>query len=150
LARIDREIIVNSTLERVFRYVSDPYNWPELWPSLMAVEDVKPLSNGGFSARYEYKMIGMRFKGTGECTDYVPNQWMVIDTKGGIHGRITLTFRSIEDKTRVTITIEYTVPVPLLGKLTEYVVLKMNEQEANLVLNNLRLRFMVDIDSFKD
>jgi len=150
LARIDKEVIVNSTLERVFRYVSDPNNWPELWPSLMAVKDVKTLSNGGFSAAYEYKMIGMRFGGTGECTDYVPNQWMVIDTKGGIHGRITLTFRSIEDRTRVTITIEYKVPVPLLGKLTEYIILKMNEQEANLVLNNLQLRFMVDIDSFKN
>ncbi len=150
MARIYKEIIVNSTLERVFRYVSDPNNWTELWPSLMAVKDVKALPNGGFSAAYEYKMIGMRFRGTGECTDYLPNQWMVLETKGGIHGKITLTFRSIEDRTRVTITIEYTVPVPLLGKLTEYVILKMNEQEANLVLNNLQLRFMVDIDSFKN
>ena len=150
MARIDREIIVNSSLERVFRYVSDPNNWPELWPSLVSVKDVKFLPNGGFSGTYQYKMIGMRFRGTGECTDYVPNQWMVINTKGGIHGRITLTFRAIEDKTRVTITIEYTVPVPLLGRLTEYVILKMNEQEASLVLNNLQLRFMVDIDSFKD
>lgn len=150
MASIDREIIVNSTLEKVFSYVSNPNNWPELWPSLMAVKDVNTLSNGGFSAAYEYKMMGMRFKGTGVCTDYVPNQWMVIDTKGGIHSRITLTFRSIEDRTRVTITIEYTVPVPLLGKLTEYLVLKMNEQEANLVLNNLQLRFMIDIDSFKN
>ena len=150
MARLDKEVIVNSSPVKVFSYVSNPNNWPELWPSLMAVENVKTLSNGGFSATYEYKMAGMRFRGTGECTEYLPNQWMVIETKGGIHGRITLTFRSIEDKTRVTITIEYTVPVPLLGKLTEYVILKMNEQEANLVLSNIQLRFMVDINAFKD
>ena len=150
MARIDKEVIVNAALERVFNYVSDPNNWIEFWPSLIAVGDVKLLSNGGFSGSYEYKMIGMRFKGTGECTEFVPNQWIVLETQGGIHSRITLTFRSIEERTRVTITIEYTVPIPLLGRLTEYAILKMNEQEANLVLSNLQLRFMVDIDAFKN
>ncbi|MFC1900571.1 SRPBCC family protein [Chloroflexota bacterium] len=144
MARIDKEIIINASIDKVFSYVSDFRNWPELWPSLLAAEDVQSLPNGGYSARYEYKMVGVRFTGMGEFTEYVPNQWIVINTKGGIHSTITCTFRAIEDKTRVTLTIEYVVPVPLLGKLTEYVILKMNDQEANLVLMNLQLRFLID------
>ncbi len=66
---------------------------------------------------------------------------MVIKTKGGIKSTITWTFRSIGNKTGVTLTIEYKVPIPLLGKLAEIIVVKMNEQEADLIMYNLQARF---------
>lgn len=144
MVRIDKEIIVNSSIEKVFSYIREPTNWPEIWPSLLAIEDVQSLPNGGYSAKYEYKMVGIRFKGTGEYTEFVPNHWIVVNTKGGVQSTITCTFRSIEDKTRVTLTIEYEVPVPLLGKLAEIVILKMNDQEADLVMVNLQARFLMD------
>jgi uncharacterized protein YndB with AHSA1/START domain len=144
LARIDKEVTVNSPIERVFNYVSNPHNWPEFWPSLLGVKDVQLLPNGGYSATYEHKMAGMQFTGAGECIEHVPNQWISIQTKGGIRSTITCTFRSIEARTRITLTIDYQVPVPLLGKLAEFVVLKMNEHEAELVMVNLQARFLMD------
>jgi len=141
---LHKEIIVNSSIGRVFSYISEPSNWPEFWPGLMEIEDIQPLPNGGYKAKYEYKMAGMRFKGTGEYTEFVPNHWIVVQTKGGIQSTITCTFRSIEDNTRISLTIEYKVPVPLLGKLAEFVILKMNDQEADLVRVNLRARFLMD------
>ena len=44
----------------------------------------------------------------------------------------------------MTLTIEYKVPIPLLGKLAEFVVLKMNDQEADLVMVNPQARFLMD------
>ena len=112
-------------------------------PSLMEVKDIQSLPNGGYSARWVYKMAGMRFKGTGEYTEIVQNQWFVVKIKGGIESTITWTFRSKEDKTRVTLTLEYKVPIPLLGKLAEAIIVKMNDQEGDLIMAHLQARFMM-------
>ena len=144
MARIDREVIINSSIERVFNYLKEPTNWPEIWPSLIGVGDLQRLPNGGYKGKAEYKMAGMRFKGSGELTEFVPNQWIVVKSKGPAQSTLTGTFRSINNKTRITLTIEYKIPIPLLGKLAEYIILKMNEHEADLVMANLQARFLVD------
>jgi hypothetical protein len=43
-------------------------------------------------------------------------------------------------QTKVTLTIDYRVHLPLIGQLTEAVIHKMNEKEAALILDNLRIR----------
>ena len=87
-------------------------------------------------------MLGLLFEGTGEYIKIIPNQWIVIETKGGIRSKITWTFRSKDNRTRVTLTIEYKVPIPLLGKLAEAIITAMNEQEADLMMAHLETRFM--------
>ena len=62
-------------------------------------------------------------------------------TKGGINSVLTWTFRSQANRTRMTLTVNYKIPIPLLGKLAEAVVEKMNEQELTVMLANLRARF---------
>ena len=141
MATIDKEVVDNAPIEEVFSYISEPSNLPEIWPSLMEIKDVQLLPNGGYSARWVYKMLGMRFEGKGEYTKIAPNQWIVIETKGGIGSTITWTFRSKEDMTRVTLTVEYKVPIPLLGKLAEAIIVKMNDQEGDLIMAHLRTRF---------
>jgi len=143
MSRIDKEVTVEAPIEKMFGYISEPSNLPEFWPSLTEIKDVQSLPNGGYSARWVYKMAGMRFEGTGEYIKMVPNQFFIIKTKGGISSEITWTFRSRENMTRVTLTIEYKVPIPLLGKLAEAIIMKMNEQEADLMMANIQARFLV-------
>ncbi len=116
-------------------------NLPEFWPSLVEVTDVQLLPNGGYKARYVYKMAGMHFKGTAACTEIVPNESFVIVSKGGIGSVQTWTFRSKANQTRVTLTIDYKIPIPLLGKLASLLVEKMNEHELTSMLANLRTIF---------
>ena len=141
MARIDREIILETPIEKVFAYISEPSNLPEFWPSLIEVKDVQSLPNGGYSARWLYKMVGKRFEGTGEYTRMFPNEFFVIETKGDIKSTITWTFRSRESITKVTFTIEYIIPFSVLSKLAEIMVLKINEQEADLIMANLQAIF---------
>jgi len=42
--------------------------------------------------------------------------------------------------TKVTFEVEYTVPIPLLGKLAEAIIVKMNDREGDLILANLKAR----------
>ncbi len=143
VARVEKEVSVNAPIEKVFSYISEPSNLPEFWPSVMEIKDVESLPNSGYSGKWVYKMGGMSFQGTAEYTEIFPNQWLVIKTRGGVSSTITWTFRSRENITKVTLTIEYKVPIPLLGKLAESIIVKMNDQEGDLVMANLRARFMM-------
>ncbi len=143
MAKADKEVWVEAPVEKIFGYIRESSNWPEFWPSLMEMKDIQLLPNGGHSGRWVYKMLGMRFEGTGECTQIVPHRFLVVETKGDIRSTIAWTFRSWENKTRVTLTIEYKVPIPLLGKLAEAIIVRMNEHEGDLIMANLQARFMI-------
>ena len=143
MARVEKEVILSAPVEKVFNYINEPSNLPEFWPSLIEVKNIQLLPNGGYSARWAYKMAGMRFEGTSEHTQVIPNQWIIIETTGGVSSTITWTFRSVPDGTRVNLTVEYRVPIPLLGKLAEAIIVMMNEQEGDVMMANLQARFMM-------
>lgn len=42
--------------------------------------------------------------------------------------------------TKVTVEVEYTVPIPVLGKVAESFIVKANEREIELLLANLKDR----------
>jgi hypothetical protein len=42
------------------------------------------------------------------------------------------------DGTTLTIDVDYTIPIPVLGKLAEKLVLKRNERELELALENVK------------
>jgi uncharacterized protein YndB with AHSA1/START domain len=140
MAKVEKTITINAPIEKVFGYVEEPTNLPEIWPSLVEAKDVQRLPNGGTSFRWVYKMAGVRFEGTSEDTDYVANQRVVSKTKGGIESTVTWTFQPEAGGTKVTYEAEYTVPIPLLGKLAESFIVKQNEGEAELILANLKDR----------
>jgi uncharacterized membrane protein len=142
LARVEKEVTLKVPIEEIYSYIFELRNLPEVWPSLMEIKDVQSLTKGGYRFGWLYKMVGMRFEGTGEYTEIVPNQWFVIKTKGGIRSTITFTFRSNGNSTRVNFTVEYKVPIPLLGKIAEAIIVRMNDQEGDLMMVNLGVRFM--------
>jgi uncharacterized protein YndB with AHSA1/START domain len=140
VAQVEKEVVIKAPPDKVFGYVTVPTNLPEIWPSLVDVTDVKPLPNGGNRFNWTYKMAGMHFRGTSEDTEVVPNEQVVSTNKGGIESIITWCFQPDYGGTRVSFQADYTVPIPLLGKLAEGFVVRQNEREAELLLANLRAR----------
>jgi hypothetical protein len=70
----------------------------------------------------------------------VANERVVSETKGGIESRVGWIFESEAGGTRTTFEVEYTVPIPLLGKLAEALIVRQNENEADVILANLKDR----------
>ena len=138
-----KSITIKSPVEKIFDYISEPTNLPEIWPSLMEIKDVQRLPDGNINNRWVYKMAGMRFEGTSEGVEYVTNKRIVSKTKGGVESTQTWMFQSEGDETKVTIEMEYTIPIPLLGKLAEAIIFKMNEHEGEVLLSNLKARMEV-------
>ncbi len=140
MAKLEKTITINAPVEKVFNYIDGGTNLPEIWPSLVEIKDVQRLPNGGHSDRFVYKMAGIRLEGTSEDVEYIPNQRIVTKTTGGAESTQTWLFQPEAGGTKVTFKVEYTVPIPVLGKLAEAIIVKMNAREGDLVLDNLKAR----------
>ena len=138
MATIKKSININAPVEKVFEYAKNPEILPEIWPSLVEVKNIKELPNGGHSFDWVYKMAGMRLNGSSEDIEVVLNERTVSRTSGGIESTITWEYQPVDDGTKMTSTVEYNVPIPLLGKLAESIIVKINENEAEVILANLK------------
>jgi carbon monoxide dehydrogenase subunit G len=140
MAEIKRSISINAPVEEVFAHIDDPVNFPEVWPSMVEVKDVEGLPTGGRKFNWVYKMAGVRLEGTSETTEYVANQRIVTKSTGAVESSFVWDFLPEGEGTKLNVSIEYTVPVPVLGKLAEGLIVKMNEREADTLVANLKDR----------
>ena len=102
--------------------------------------EVRNITGSGVGQRFEwtYKMLGIQFKGETEVTEVIQNERCVEKTKAGIESTWVYTYEPHEGGTKLSMDIDYKVPVPVLGKLAEKLVLKTNEREAELALENIK------------
>jgi uncharacterized membrane protein len=138
MSKLEKSITINAPIEKIFDYVGDQANLPKIWPSLIEITDLKALPNGGWSNRWKYKMTGIHLSGTSEDIEHVANQRIVSKTKGGVESIQTWMFQPGDGGTKVTFAVEYTIPIPVIGAVAEAVIVKMNEQEAKTILENLK------------
>jgi uncharacterized protein YndB with AHSA1/START domain len=140
MATIKKTIVIHAPLEKVFGYLTEPTNLPDIWPSMVEVKDIQQLPNGGTSFQWVYKMAGMRFEGVNQTTEYIANQRVVTKNETGIPSTFTWTYQPEQGGTKLTMETTYTMPVPLLGKLAEAAIVKLNEHEAETLLANLKAK----------
>jgi carbon monoxide dehydrogenase subunit G len=83
-------------------------------------------------------MAGIKFKGSSRTTEFVNNERSVVVNEEGIPSTLTWEYRPYGEGTSLDVRIEYEIPVPVLGKLAEKVIIKMNDNEADALLSNLK------------
>ena len=140
MAKSAKHIVINAPVEKIFAYMNDPDNLLGIYPSMLEVKDVQLLPNGGASFKFIYKVAGIHMEGFSEDTEFGLNQRTVSKVSGGFEGWVTLLYEASSQGTKVTLENEYIFPVPLVGKLAESVLIKLNEQENEAVLANLKVR----------
>jgi len=139
MAKVERSFKINAPVEKVFSYVTDPRNELEYIPS---ITDIRDITGQGVGQRFgwTYKMMGIPLKGKDEVTEYVPNQRYVQKSTGGIVSTWTWTFQPEAGGTRLSLVVEYTIPVPVLGKVGERLASRQTEREADLAIATLKDR----------
>lgn len=137
MAKVERSMVVNAPVEKVFAYIANPANEMEWFAS---ISDIRDIRGQGVGQKYgfTYKMSGLPLKGESEVLELIPNQKYVTRSRGGISSTFTWTFSSGDGGTRVNVVVEYTVPVPVLGKIGEKLALGMVEREADLSAANIK------------
>ena len=137
MANVEKSITINAPAEKVFDYLNDPLAQLEWVPSIMEVKDVSG-SGVGQHFKWKYKMAGILLEGETTVTEHIPNERIVTQSKGGAISTWTFNLQPHDGGTVVRLTIDYTIPVPVLGKLAEKIVLKRNEREADLAMTNIK------------
>ena len=140
MEKVRTSVVINVPVEEAFSYWADPRNRPEVWPSLVEISDVQPLPNGGETHRWVYKMAGVRLEGKSETVEYVPNERIVEKEEGGVQALFTWAFEAVAGGTRMDTEAEYTVPIAVLGKLAERFIVRLNQNEADVISANIRAR----------
>jgi uncharacterized membrane protein len=137
MSTIQTSTNINAPVEKVFAYATDPTNLPEWMTNLSEVTDVTG-SGVGQHYHWKFRMAGVPLRGESTVSEHVPNERRVLDSKGGATSTWTLTFAPHEDGTTLNLNVDYTIPVPVLGKLAEKLVLKRNQRDADMWMENLR------------
>jgi len=136
---INNSTNINAPVEKVFAYVTDPPTTPE-W--LVGATEVTDVTGSGVGQHYhwKYNMLGVPLRGETTVSEHVPNERRVTESKGGVTSTWTFTFTPHDGGTKLDLELDYTIPVPVLGKLAEQLVLKRNQREADLSMENLKER----------
>ena len=140
MAKIEKTIVINAPAEKIFNFIADPVNLPSIWPSMEQIKEVVSLPSGGTSFKWVYKMAGMRIDGASDTVGFIANQRIITKSKSGIENTFTWNFQPEAGGTRVNLRVEYTVPIPVLGKLAEAVIIKQDDHEGDLLLANLKAK----------
>jgi uncharacterized membrane protein len=137
MSTIQTSTNINAPVEKVFAYATDPTNLPEWMTNLSEVTDVTG-SGVGQHYHWKFRMAGVPLRGESTVSEHVPNERRVLDSKGGATSTWTLTFAPHEDGTTLNLNVDYTIPVPVLGKMVEKLVVKRNQRDADTWMENLR------------
>jgi uncharacterized membrane protein len=139
MARFHKSIEIKAPVSNVYSFIEDPKNGPEVMTNMIEVNDITG-SGKGSHYKWTWNMAGIKFKGENTNIEDVPNKRIVISSKGGIESTWTYNFESRGDATILDLDIEYKIPVPVLGKMAENLLLRRNEREAEANLMNLKDR----------
>jgi len=85
-------------------------------------------------------MAGIRLNGETERTEDIPNKRIVDKSKGAIQSTWTYSLEPHGDMTHLDLDVDYTIPIPVVGKVAEKFVLRLNEREAEMDAQNLKDR----------
>ncbi|MGZ6143256.1 MAG: SRPBCC family protein [Myxococcales bacterium] len=140
MAKIHKTITISAPVDKVYNYVTAPENLPVFWPSMVEVSNIKADKTGVSSFDWVYKMGGIKFKGHSNPTEVNPNHHVTMRNDSGIPSTFNWNYEAKgATTTEITLDVDYTVPV--LGKLGEPFVRRLNEHEAEIMLNNLKAHF---------
>ena len=137
MPRIERSILINAPVNEVFAYIADPTNSPSWIPGMVSVRDVAGVDVGK-TFSWTYKMAGISFGGGSTIMECISNEKIVVVSQGGILSVWTYNFRAEGEGTRVDANVVYTIPIPVVGKVIQELILVKNEREANFALAKLK------------
>jgi len=140
MAKLSRSIHIKAPVEKVYNFLVEPTSLPEVWPSMVEVSNVHRDPSGLHKFSWKYKMAGIIFDGKTEIVKVVPNEYVVSESAGGISSRFEWTYHAVDNETDLDVVVEYTIPIPVLGKFAEAIVVKLNEREAETLLANTKDR----------
>ncbi len=144
MIKIEKSIVIDAPVERVFAYLSDPAYALEYATASGPIEmkDVQRLPNGGYRYTEVDQFLGERLETTNEDIEVVPNERTVTKFQSAmVDGAATRRFERLEGgKTRLTCIGEVSLHGGPLAKFGEEQLAKSFEDEMERSLKAMKAR----------
>lgn len=108
MSKIEKRVVINCSLERLFTYVPEIDHLPELWPGLLEVGEVQRLPLGGAMARWLYKTTGVLFMQLDERCEPLVDRDGSLTTLGNIDCAMRWHFQADTHPPGITLSGDYT------------------------------------------
>lgn len=139
MKKIKKSIDIKAPAQRVYDFLTQPTNLPSVWPNMVSVSNVLTQPSGAHDFDWVYKMAGLHFKGHAKTEEAQPGKLVRLRNEDGIPSTFLWTYQGLDGSgTRLTVEVEYSIPAPVIGKIAEAIVAKINERDAETLLANLK------------
>lgn len=137
MALLSKSAVIHAAPERVFAYVTKPLALPEWLPSMVEVRNIVG-TGAGQQYEWTYKMAGLLLHRQSTVVEYLPNQCAVHQSIGSIGSDWTMAVAPHEEGALLSIRVEYSVPVSVLGKLAERLAVRRDARDFALAFDNIK------------
>ena len=135
---IENSITIKAPVEKVFQYVDDPQNDPEWMIGMMEVHEAEGTPGVGRHFHWTFKMAGIPLKGQSTTIEHVPNRRTVTESEGQISSTWAADVEPVGDGTKLTMKVDFTIPIPVLGKLAERLMLRQNDRNHKASMTTIK------------
>ncbi len=106
------EFYLAVSIEEVYAFITISENMLSFLPKdpSLTYSDVEVKPDGGYRYRVVYKVMGIKITTLTETVEMIPNEKLVIESKGQINGETIWTLTPVEGGTWVSIHYEYSEP----------------------------------------
>ena len=139
MSKVAQSVEVKCAPDSLMEYIVDVTNHPAFIGPLKSVTNVKgDVRQPGTSWDWVYNIAGVELSGKAETVRFVPAKEFVYKTTTGAISTFTYRADGAGSKTKLSLNVEYEVPVNALGKMKASVFEKLNDAEGKRVVENLK------------
>lgn len=131
---IQKTMTINVPVELLYKYLLEPEHLTELCPDLLEITDPFRISPLVTQFSWAYKMVGVRFEGTGQIKQAIKNEALDMRFWGGISASAIWSLRAFGGGSELSLVVDYRVPLPLLRKHTDADVCHETEGVVDMAL----------------
>jgi hypothetical protein len=143
MAKITKNVQIHAPVEKVFNFIIDPNNLPDIWPGSLVMKEVKRSALGGFNPRWVFKLARIPIEAAFEVRDFIPNQRLEQLSTRGIYTTLCISLHPQDGGTALTLDLEMLVPIPVLGAVVEAFVILVVNHLVDGILANLKAKLEV-------
>lgn len=136
--KVVKSLEINASPEKIFNFITDPSKIPSILPGLIENDNVTMPLVVNSSFNYKYQMYGVILEGKWTVDELNSPTLYKAHTNGGIESWWTQEISGDENKSTVTLTVEYGMPNGVLSKIKANALMSINDKEADHMLHNLK------------
>lgn len=137
MVKAEGSVVINAPVEKVYGLLTETKRLPEWMPLLIEVSEIQG-EGVGQTFSWKYKFIGITFHGKSTIVERVENKKSVVKSTAGVEAVWTWDLSQEGSGTKVDLVVEYTIPVPVLGKFAEPFVVKQGMKDTKHTLDTFK------------